>query len=166
MVASNYGGAYNSSFSSAYSPVGGAPTQPRPHNEPRRYYTSKVYEKRDTFVSDVSAYVNQSWNYNNGGRAASLGAGGGVPSNGYQYKVMTGDQISSHNSRLAAAYQEQAIKDQQRDLELQQIAYNEQIKAQQQYQTQNQAYAQPQQQYQDNTMQYVKLAMGVAQIIF
>ncbi len=165
MVASNYGGAYNPAYTPAYSPAGSAPPSIRPLETPNRFHTSNVHLYRDTFVSDAAkSYVDQSWNFNNGARGGSVGSGGGVPSNGYKYKVLSGSSVASHQSRLAAAYAEQAQVDAERQAKLQQAAHNDQLKAQQeQYQTQ-QAYGG--QQYQDNTMQYIGMAVKIASLFF
>ena len=111
--------------------------------------------------------MQQSIDFNNNFRGASAAAfnpdmGGG----GYQYKVLGGADIQNHQSNLAAAYQEQAQLDAERQQKLDMAAENDRIKAEQQ-----QAPAQTQAAAgggggQDNTMQYVKMAMGISADVF
>lgn len=144
-------GAYNSALSPGG--VGGI----SPSNTPNRYHTSNVTKHK--FYSNVDTYVSAAQTHNAGGRSYGDSYGGGAPSNGYQYKVLSGSSVASHQSRLAAAYAEQAQVDAERQARLHQAAHNDQLKAQQeQYQTQ-QAYGG--QQYQDNTMQYIGMGLNL-----
>ena len=137
-----------------------------------KHHTSNVHKHADKFVSaEAKAYVQQSLAFNSGGRSSApsspIGSNPSPIGSGYQYKVMGGSDISSHQQRLAAAYEEQAQLDAQRHQKLLIAAENDRIKAQQQQQVQNQQTQQVQHApVKDNTLQWVNTGLKAISMLF